>query len=355
MRVHLYLAALLLLANPVLGQFSVRDLPNLQDYESQRSSSFDRTGGNHDYVSVDPGQTVTIFDQDGPGEIRHIWTTLPPWSESYAHQKVVIRAYWDGESQPSVQSPIGNFFGIGFGTAPVFQSALIVVNAAQALNSYFPMPFRKHGTITITNEGTKPITDYYWNIDWVKLASLSPKTAYFHAEYRQCTPCKGWYQGNFYSKNYSEAHRDPRWLNKLGERNYVILDTKGEGQFVGVMLSVLNNQWGGWNEGDDMIWIDGEKEPRINGTGGEDYFNGAWGFKGLYATPLVGLVEFTGAEPGGHYTMYRWHLEAPLRFHKSIKVTIEDGHANLRSDNLYSVAYWYQLRTSRTISSSASS
>jgi len=118
------------------------------------------------------------------------------------------------------------------------------------------------------------------------------------------------------------------------------LDTKGDGQFVGVMLSVLNNQWGAWNEGDEMIWIDGEK--RINGTGGEDYFNGAWGFNKLYATPLVGLLEFTGAQAGSRSVMYRWHLEAPIRFRKSIKVTVEDGQGNLRSDNLYSVAYWYQ-------------
>jgi hypothetical protein len=122
----------------------------------------------------------------------------------------------------------------------------------------------------------------------------------------------------------------------------VILEAKGEGQYFGVMLSVFNNQWGAWNEGDDMIWIDGSQQPRIHGTGGEDYFNSAWGFSSLYATPLVGLIEYTGEEPGSRSTMYRWHLEAPIRFHDSIKVTIEDGQANLRSDNIYSVAYWYQ-------------
>ena len=121
----------------------------------------------------------------------------------------------------------------------------------------------------------------------------------------------------------------------------MVLDTQGDGEFVGMMFSVLNNQWGAWNEGDDMIWIDGEK--RINGTGGEDYFNSAWGFGALYTTPVVGLIEFTGEQPGSRSTMYRWHLEAPIRFHKSIKVTMEDGQANLRSDNIFSVAYWYQI------------
>jgi len=323
-------------------QFSVSDLSKLNNYESDRASSFDRSGGNHDYVSVDPAQTVTIFDSEGPGEIRHIWTTIPPWSEIYAHQRVVIRAYWDGETDPSVEAPLGNFFGIAFGTQTVFQSALITVNPVQALNSYFPMPFRKHGRITITNEGSKPITDYYWNIDWVKLPSLADDTAYFHAQYRQCAPCQGWYKGNFYGNDFSDAHKDPRWLNKLGASNYEILNAGGDGQFVGVIMSVLNNQWGAWNEGDDMIFVDGEKTPRINGTGGEDYFNGAWGFGQLYSTPLVGIVEFTGEQPGSRFTMYRWHLEAPVRFHQSIRVTIEDGHANLRSDNIFSVAYWYQ-------------
>ncbi len=325
------------------GQPSVGGLALLRDYESQRSSSFDRTGANRDYRSIEPGQTLIIFDEDGPGEIRHIWTTLPNWSEAYAHQKVVIRAYWDGEVEPSIEAPIGNFFGIAFASPPVFQSALVTVNPEQALNSYFPMPFRKHARITITHQGQKPITDFYWNLDWVKLASLATNAAYLHAQYRQAVPHPGWYKGNFYGNDFAEARKDPRYLNKAGEGNYVIIEAKGEGQFVGVMLSVLNNQWGGWNEGDEMIWIDGQAEPRIHGTGGEDYFNAAWGYNKLYATPLVGLVEFTGEQPGGRYTMYRWHLEAPVRFHKSIKVTIEDGHANLRSDNLYSVGYWYQL------------
>lgn len=343
LRKHCFVGILFILLPAALcAQYSVSDLPRLKDYDSERASSYDHTGGNHDYVSVDPGQTVTIFDQDGPGEIRHIWTTIPGWSEIYVHQKVVLRAYWDGEKDPSIETPIGNFFGYAFGNPPVFQSALITVNPVQALNSYIPMPFRSHARITITNEGSKQITDYYWNIDWVKLPSISPDTAYFHAQYRQCTPCDGWYKGNFYGNNFDDARKDPRWKNPLGENNYVILDAHGDGQFVGVMMSVLNNQWGAWNEGDDMIFIDGEKTPRINGTGGEDYFNGAWGFGPLYSTPLVGIIEFTGEQPGSRFTMYRWHLEAPVRFHRSIKVTIEDGQANLRSDNIFTVAYWYQ-------------
>ncbi len=343
----LWLPMLLYFSPTAWGQFSMNDLATLQDYESQRSSSFDRSGGNRDYRSLEPGGTLTLFDADGPGEIRHIWITLPNWSELYAHQKVILRAYWDGEEQPSVEVPLGNFFGVCFETPTVFQSAPLAVNPEQALNCYFPMPFRQHGRITVTHEGQKQISDFYWNIDWVKRASLADNVGYFHSQYRQAAPHPGWFKGNFYGNDFSEARKDPRWLNQSGEGNYVILEAQGEGQFAGVMLAVFNNQWGGWNEGDEMIWIDGEKEPRIHGTGGEDYFNAAWGFSKPYATPMVGLLEFTGFQAGSRFVMYRWHLEAPLRFHKSIKVTIEDGHANLRSDNMYSVAYWYQQEPHR--------
>ncbi len=340
------LLAMCLLPATAWCQFAISDLSVLRDYESQRSSSYDLSGGNHDYRSLEAGQTLTLLDADGPGEIRHIWVTLPPWSpgaEAYAPQKTVLRMYWDGEEHPSVEAPLGNFFGFCFATAPRFQSALVTINPVGAMNCYFPMPFAKHARITVTYEGAKPIEDFYWNIDWVKQNSLPPHTAYFHAQYRQETPHQGWFKGNFYGNDFSEARKDPLWFNKSGERNYVMLDVPGDGQFVGVTMAIFNNQWGGWNEGDEMIWIDGEKEPRIHGTGGEDYFNAAWGFAGLYDTPLVGLVEFTGEQPGGRYIMYRWHLEAPIRFHKSIKVTIEDGHASMRSDNICSVAYWYQM------------
>jgi hypothetical protein len=331
-----------LICSIAFAQSSIQELPDLKDYQSERSSSYDRAGGNKDYRPIEPGQTIEIFNEDGPGEISHIWTTLPSWSGPNTLTDVVIRMYWDGEKDPSVEAPIGAFFGLGLGTYTTFSSALIAVLPKQALNSYFPMPFEKHGRITITNDGEKEISDYYWNIDWVKKPSIEANAAYFHAQYHQCTPCQGWYKGNFYGNDFTDAQKDPRWLNPSGDGNYVILDAKGDGQYVGVTFSVLQNQWGGWNEGDEMIWIDGEEAPRIHGTGGEDYFNAAWGLPEFYQTPLVGLTERTGWESGSRFSLYRWHLEAPIRFRKSIRVTIEDGAQNLRSDNFYSVAYWYQ-------------
>jgi hypothetical protein len=329
------------MAVPLPAQGTVGSLSRLGDYESRRASSYNRAGTNTDYTNLKAGRTLDIFNETGPGEIRHIWITMAA-SEVYHLKKVVLRMYWDGEETPSVETPIGDFFGLGLGTYTVFPSAVVAVLPDKALNAYFPMPFARTGRLTVTNEGGQEIPDFYWNIDWVKLPALPPETAYFHAQYRQSAPHPGWYKGNFYGNDFSEARRDPRWSNVSGADNYVFLEAAGDGHFVGVALSIFQNQWGGWNEGDEMIWIDGEAEPRIHGTGGEDYFSGAWGFSGLYATPYVGLTEFHQWEPGSRFSHYRFHLEAPLRFHRSIKATIEDGHANLRSDNLYSVAYWYQ-------------
>ena len=340
MKTQLVALALFATCASTNAQVSNRPLWQLRDYESARSSSYDRQGGNHDYISVKPSETATLFDESGPGEIRHIWITMAT-PEAYHLKKVVLRMYWDNETTPSVEVPVGDFFGLGLGTYTVFDSVLITVAPEKALNAYFQMPFRKRGRITAVNEGSQEIGDFYWNIDWVR-RSVPEDAAYFHAQYRQCTPCNGWYKGNFYGNNFREARKDPRWMNTTGEGNYVMLEAQGDGQFVGVTFSVFQNQWGGWNEGDEMIWVDGEREPRIHGTGGEDYFNAAWGFSNLYSFPLVGLTEFHGWEPGSRFSHYRWHLEAPVRFHKSIRVTIEDGHANLRSDNLFSVGYWYQ-------------
>jgi hypothetical protein len=323
------------------GQFSVSDLSQLRDYESQRTSSYDLSGGNNDARELKPGEELVLFDAKGPAEIRHIWITTSS-GEAYHLKKIVLRMYWDGEAKPSVEVPLGDFFGLNLGNYKVFNSALVVVAPDKGLNAYFPMPFARSGRITVTNDGTKTAEDFYWNIDWVRMSSLPASTAYFHAQYRQCSPCQGWYHGNFYGNNFKEARQDPRWKNTSGEQNYVMLDAKGNGQFIGVTFSLLQNQWGGWNEGDEMFWIDGEAKPRIHGTGGEDYFNGAWGFSSLFSFPLIGLTEFQGWEAGSRFSHYRWHLEAPVRFHKSIRATIEDGHANLRSDNIFSVAYWYQ-------------
>jgi hypothetical protein len=308
-------------------------------YVQKRASSYDRTGGNDDFRKIAAGQTLTLLDDVGPGIVTHIWITIAS-PEQYHLKKLVLCMYWDDETSPSVEAPIGDFFGLGLGDYFQFESTPLAVAPDKALNSFFPMPFRKRGRITVTNEGKEEIDAFYFNIDyqaWNK--DLAPDTMYFHAQYRQAAPNNGW--TNQWDSNGTEAINAKKNID--GENNYVWMEASGQGHFAGVTMSVLQNQDGWWGEGDDMFFVDGEKRPSINGTGSEDYFLGAWDFGdhpfsyALFGAPVKGL-EFAGSRS----SVYRFHLDSPIPFTKSLKATIEHGHANHRSDNFYSVAYWYQ-------------
>jgi hypothetical protein len=212
----------------------------------------------------------------------------------------------------------------------MYQSALLTVAAVKALNAYFPMPFAKSARITVTNECTQAVDAYYSNIDYQILPRLPENIGYFHAQYRQAAPCPGW--STAVAKNLD------------GKNNYVFLEAEGRGHFVGVTQGIVLNQNGWWGEGDDMLFVDGSEMPITNGTGSEDYYNGAWGFGGKqfdYQHVGVPHVENPFAI-GGTWCVYRWHIDSPLNFRKSIRMTIEHGNGNDRSDNFYSVAYWYQ-------------
>jgi hypothetical protein len=315
------------------------DVTQQQTYTLHRSSSADTTGGNADFRRVAPGATETVLDTDGPGVISHIWFTIND-SEPYHLKRIVLRIYWDGETTPSVETPIGDFFGLGLGIYHNWQSEMLSVGSVKALNSYFPMPYRHHARITVTNEGKQQIGSLYYNIDYrTESHPLPENTLYFHAQYRQAQPNHGW--TDKWENNGTPLVNDKTNLD--GKDNYVWLDAKGHGQYVGVTMSVLQNQDSWWGEGDDMFFIDGAKLPSITGTGSEDYFLGAWDFGGkefsyaLYGAPVLG-----DELAGGRSSVYRFHFDAPIPFTKSIKATIEHGHANHRSDNFYSVAYWYQ-------------
>jgi len=299
-----------------------------QNYRLRRSSSYDRTGGNADARQVAPGDTIAVLNENGPGQISHIWFTIADKEDKHL-KKIVLRAYWDGESTPSIEAPIGDFFGLGNGEYFLYQSAPLAVGADKALNCFFPMPFRKHARITVTNEGSQRIDALYWNIDWRQLSSNLPADAlYFHAQYRQATP------------NVAVLNAK---TNLDGKNNYVWMEASGRGHFVGVTMSVVENADRWWGEGDDMFFVDGEKLPSINGTGSEDYFLGAWDFGGkpfsyqLFGAPVVGPEK-----QGSKWSLYRFHLDSPITFQKSLRATIEHGAANDRGDNFYSVAYWYQ-------------
>ena len=312
-----------------------------QNYRSLKQSSFDRTGGNSDSWPIQPGATRELFAAEGPGVISHIWFTIAADSSNHL-KEIVIRIYWDGNAKPSVEVPVGDFFGLNLGQYFVYQSAFLNCSSIKALNCYFAMPFRKSARITATNESSRRVGAFYSNIDYQIVPSLPDETLYFHAQYRQAAPNKP-------TMNDWQSNGDADKLKNLdGKENYVCVETRGRGHLMGVTLGVLQNQDFWMGEGDDMVFVDDETSPIIPGTGMEDCFNGAWDFGGrdsavpfahLYnGAPLIVAAE----RPGGRYCLYRWHADNPITFTKYLKHTIEHGHADHRADDYFSVAYWYQ-------------
>ena len=304
-----------------------------QNYKSLKQSSYDTTGGNADRYQIPAGATQEVFSSEGPGIITHVWFTIGSGNRNLL-KEIVLRVYWDGNSKPSVETPIGDFFGLNLAEFFNYESEFLTCSPIRALNSYFAMPFRRSARITVTNESQAQIGAFYSNIDYQLVPALPEDAMYFHAQYRQKAP-------NVAMKSFGGQ-------NLLGENNYVFLETRGKGHLMGVTLGVLQNANGWFGEGDDMIFIDDESKPAINGTGTEDYFNGAWDFGGIdgavpfsfrrNGAPLIVDAEHTG----GRYCLYRWHSDNPIAFTRYMKFTIEHGTANDRADNFYSVAYWYQ-------------
>lgn len=326
-------------------------LPFQKTYTQERTSSSDPSGGNDDgnwKNPIKPGEQRTIAQLAGPGIITHIWFTIAS-SEQYHLKKIVVRMYWDDEPLPAVESPIGDFFGLGLGEYFVYESQPLSVGSQKALNCFFPMPFHKSARITITNEGKQPITAFYYNIDWQKHRTLPDNLFHFYAEYRQAQPNQGWTDD--WNANGDTKVNDAK--NKDGRSNYVMFEAEGPGHYVGVTQSILQNQGDWWGEGDDMMFVDEKETPHIFGTGSEDYYLGAWcyGNCGInpfgsthptFAFQLYGNPVNGGDDRGAKWTVYRFHTDSPVPFEKYFKMTIEHGHANHRSDNFYTVAYWYQ-------------
>ncbi len=302
-----------------------------QNYRSLKQSSYDRTGGNNDSWTVDTGATKEVFSSDGPGIITHIWFTLAPKSENIdVLKQIVLRIYWDGNPKPSVEVPIGDFFGLNLSEYFLYQSVFLNCSPNKALNSYFAMPFRRSARITVTNESDQPLHALFANIDYQLLPSLPNDAMYFHAQYRQATP--------------NVPVHLPNELNPDGKDNYVFLETRGSGHLMGVTLGVVRTADDWWGEGDDMIFIDNESHPVIHGTGAEDYFNGAWGFGSTpFAYLYNGAPYMVGSgRAASRSCMYRWHADNPVTFTRYLKYTLEHGAADDRPDCYYSVAYWYQ-------------
>lgn len=334
-----------------IGSTSLSDLAQLRsNVRSERISSYDQDGGNRDWMVLSSGQTLRIAEITGAGCIRHIWMTIWCPEEAYA-RKVVLRAWWDGESEPSIECPLGDFFGIGHGIVKNFWSLPLQMSPqdGRAFNCWFPMPFANSARFEVTNESGMEANLYFY-IDYQRYPQLGEGYGRFHAQWRRENPTSGWGDDNRRfadDNNYmQEVWSTP---NLEGDGNYVILEASGKGHYVGCHLDVdcfarSKNDW--WGEGDDMIFIDREPgPPRLFGTGSEDYFNTAFGPKQEFCTPYQGITVCSGDEEWpwrGKNSLYRYHIEDPIFFEHSIRVTIEHGHANNLSNDYSSTAYWYQ-------------
>ncbi|MBE3575863.1 MAG: DUF2961 domain-containing protein [Firmicutes bacterium] len=280
-------------------------------------------------VVIQPHTVFTMAEIAGPGAIQHIWLTCAP----AAWRFLIFRAYWDGEANASVETPVGDFFCCGWCERINVSSLPIAVNPAGGMNSYWLLPFRQSARITMENLGDEPVVLYY-QVDYT-LTDVPADMAYFHAEWRRDNPLP-----------YKSVH--------------TILDgVCGQGHYVGTYVAwgVHNNGW--WGEGEIKFYLDGDRDfPTICGTGTEDYFGGAWNFEhpqgqyGLYSTPFLGLVQVS--KPDGLYRsqqrfgMYRWHILDPIRFRRDLRVTIQalgwrsGGRYLPLQDDIASVAFWYQ-------------
>lgn len=319
-------------AQPPSDAAALDSLTRIQHYQARRESSSNQdVTKNSDSRPIEPGATLVLADVDGPGVITHVWTTINTKDPFYP-RSLIVRIYWDGSDKPSVEAPLGDFFGVGNAARASFTSAPVVNSAyGRARSCFWEMPFRKHAKVTVTNDSNAYRTDsFYYYLDWRKYDALPDDIAYFHAQYRQQAPAE--------------------------PGNYTILDTKGRGHYVGTVYSVLQTEIGWFGEGDDFFFVDGEEVPSLRGTGTEDYFGDAWGFR-TFETPYFGVPVWEGYYAGDRVSAYRWHIKDPIPFTKSLKVTIEHkgsiygegapipeflGQYHERPDWVSSVAFWYQ-------------
>ncbi|HEX4489113.1 MAG TPA: DUF2961 domain-containing protein [Terriglobales bacterium] len=305
------------------------DIARIKDYSAARVSSGNRfVASNDDSKRIMPGETLVMADLKGAGMISHIWLTVA--DNEFAWPRLLrVRVYYDGYKTPSVDAPLGDFFGVGHGSERNLDSNMVRDSSmGRARNSYWPMPYRKSCRITVTNEGKRLVPMFYYHVDYRKYASLPEDIGYFHAYYRQERPAR-------------KGH------------DYAFLDIKGNGHYVGTVMSVVQTQVSWFGEGDDLFFVDGAKKPQILGTGSEDYFNDAWGLRDSgfiwTGTPIT-----EGEKLGSRLTGYRWHIPDPIPFTKSLWAGIEhsgwtanpDGTVRSgfeeRPDYFSSVAFWYQ-------------
>lgn len=331
---------------------ALRGLSHLSPARSCRISSFDRTGGNRDHVQIAPGETLLLAEIDGPGCITHIWITISS-TDPLARRNLVLRMYWDGQVHPSVESPIGDFFGQGWGMKYNFTSLPLAAapRDGNALVCYFPMPFAQGARIEVENQGSEACGAFYYYVDYE--SGVEPTDgARFHAWYNQEVTTPESASGDV-ENEWAVFAETPK--NPTDQFNYLFCEAEGEGHFVGVNYYVNCPSPIWYGEGDDMFCIDGEPWPfSLHGTGTEDYFNQSWSPDEHFLHPYFGTARAPGRCNDsplfgwlGRTHCYRFHIEDPIRFRKSLRASIEHGHANCLTLEIASVAYWYQTLPSR--------
>ena len=292
------------------------------------------------------GMTHTLLETDGPGMVRHIWITVPPGNVMHM-RNLILRMYWDHSPHPSVEVPLGDFFGVAHGRQRAFTSDFVYMQSGKGLNCWIPMPFAKHARITLENDAGGEVQMLFYQVDYTLGDAITPDTGRFHAQFRRMNPCPF-------------------------REDYELLSTRGRGVWLGAVIGVrtrFRDAW--WGEGEVKFYIDGDTTlPTICGTGSEDYMGSAWGLETVY-TPFQGapLVD----NEHGLYSLYRFHGRDPVYFQSDLRVTVQQiGHGETekarafygadfqrwhpggappetdcsyfeRSDDWCSVAYWYQL------------
>lgn len=349
---------LLLLLNFTFGavaQNSMGELFNLSQLKSgirnKRISSTDTEGRNADNIpNIKPGEKRVIADIKGSGVINHIWITMAPGPDRLKRNDVILRMYWDGNEFPSVESPIGPFFGQGWNEQYNYASYPLSVGPANGtgLSCYFSMPFSAGAKIEIENQNDIPIDMFFFYVDYFEMGKLPKDLGRFHA----------WYNHEL-TEALPEGETEwnlvgPQKANKTGKDNYLMADIKGKGHFVGINYFVHcpSPMW--YGEGDDMWFIDGEETPSLIGTGTEDFFNTSWCPKEVFMHPYFGYPRVNN-DIGwlGRTHAYRFFIVDPIFFENSLKATIEHGHDNNMTLDLATVAYWYQDKASELPSAPA--
>ena len=288
-------------------------------------------------ISIKAGESRTLGEIDGPGAIQSIWIT------GHLSRDLIMRIYWDGQEQPSIECPLPDFFAVPWlvdkigqptrGPKLTVNSLPVSVNPNCGLNCFWEMPFRQHCRITIENADPDNDRTVYYQINYT-LTDVPDDCAYFHAHFRRVNPLP-----------YGDV--------------YTIVDgIQGHGHYVGTSMGwgINNNRW--WGEGEIKFYLDGDGDfATIVGTGTEDYFGGSynWDVDGHYteySTPFLGMHQVIRPDGGyqaqQRHAMYRWHIMDPIRFEQDLRVTIQA--LGWRRDRRYlpgqhdicSVAYWYQ-------------